>query len=309
MNERFLFLNPELLVSMPQVRREFGPGAYADLLDSIRAVGILQPIQARQVGDELHIVCGHRRAKAALEVGLLEVPVLLSDIQDSEVASIQLIENLIRENLTLRDAAMGVREVFETTAGGSSAVVCELLGKSKGWVSKMLLTTNPSRSNSVARRLLRQDRLNDLEQAYLLCQIEAIDLLRADAIGDEIESYTRALLTKELKHARTRAKMSGTETNRRAEVCSVNIPGADGPEDGEAPEDWGDDKEFASHVADAAVSTLEVSGISLFFPGLSLDVLMFLRRAAVDAVVTAHDRNTKMLALEAIDKQLWAIKE
>lgn len=304
MNGSLVFVNPMSLIAMPQVRTEFDSRAYADLLKSIKAVGVLQPIQARRVGSDLHIVCGHRRTRAAVEAGILSVSVLVTDIPDSEVTSIQLIENLIREDLTLRDAAEGVREVFETAAGGSSAMVCELLSKSKAWVSKMLVVTAPSRANGVARQLLIQDRVSDLEMVYMLCQIEEIDPVAAKTAGEIIETHTRASLKKALTAARLHAGILKNNTAREAGLVS---PDDDDNDDGDDDDDDDDNDEVATHAATPL--TPRASGISLFFPPPSLDVLMFLRRVVVGAIATAQDQAVKMIALEAIDKQLREIKE
>lgn len=94
------------LVPSPfQPRRDMGQAELAALADSIKASGILQPILARKVGDQLEIVAGERRWRAAQLAGLQEVPVLIKKITDDESAVFGLVENIQREDLNAIDKA------------------------------------------------------------------------------------------------------------------------------------------------------------------------------------------------------------
>ena len=90
-----------------QPRKDFAPDALQELVDSIRQHGIIQPLIARQVGDRCELIAGERRWRAAQEVGLTEVPVIIRRANDLEVLEISLIENLQRADLNPIEEAQG----------------------------------------------------------------------------------------------------------------------------------------------------------------------------------------------------------
>ena len=120
-----------------QPRREFDEAALAELADSIREHGVLQPILARDLGGgRRQIVAGERRWRAARRAGLETVPVVMVDAGDESALELALIENLQREDLNPMEAAAGFERL---TAGGmSQAEVAERVGKSRSAVTNAL---------------------------------------------------------------------------------------------------------------------------------------------------------------------------
>lgn len=90
-----------------QPRKDFAPDALQELVDSIRQHGIIQPLIVRQVGGQCELIAGERRWRAAQEVGLTEVPVIIRSANDLEVLEISLIENLQRADLNPIEEAQG----------------------------------------------------------------------------------------------------------------------------------------------------------------------------------------------------------
>ena len=90
-----------------QPRKDFAPDALQELVDSIRQHGIIQPLIVRQVGGQCELIAGERRWRAAQEVGLTEVPVIIRIANDLEVLEISLIENLQRADLNPIEEAQG----------------------------------------------------------------------------------------------------------------------------------------------------------------------------------------------------------
>jgi ParB family chromosome partitioning protein len=88
-----------IVPSQLQPRKEFEPEALRELVDSIRQHGIIQPLIVRKVDGRHELIAGERRWRAALEVGLAEVPVLVRSATDLEVLELSLIENLQRADL------------------------------------------------------------------------------------------------------------------------------------------------------------------------------------------------------------------
>ena len=89
----------EISPSPLQPRKEFGHEALQELVDSIRQHGIIQPLIVRQIDGRYELIAGERRWRAAQELGLREVPVIVRRVSDLEVLEISLIENLQRADL------------------------------------------------------------------------------------------------------------------------------------------------------------------------------------------------------------------
>jgi len=89
-----------------QPRRVFEPDRLAELAQSIRANGIVQPLVVRRSGDRYQLVAGERRWRAARIAELVQVPVVVRDIPDERLLEITLIENIQREDLNPIETAL-----------------------------------------------------------------------------------------------------------------------------------------------------------------------------------------------------------
>ena len=97
-----------------QPRTKFDETALAELENSIREHGVLQPLLVRPMSDgSYRIVAGERRWRAARRAGLTEVPVIIRSLTDAEAAAIALIENLQREDLNAIEEAVGIKRLIE----------------------------------------------------------------------------------------------------------------------------------------------------------------------------------------------------
>ena len=86
-----------------QPRREFDPTALQELANSIREIGIIQPITLRQVDeDRYQIIAGERRWRASQMAGLAAIPAYIRTIKDENVMEMALVENIQREDLNAR---------------------------------------------------------------------------------------------------------------------------------------------------------------------------------------------------------------
>jgi ParB family chromosome partitioning protein len=90
-----------------QPRKEFARETLQELIDSIRQHGIIQPLIVRQIDGRHELIAGERRWRAAQEVGLTQVPVIIRRASDLEVLEISLIENLQRADLNPIEEAQG----------------------------------------------------------------------------------------------------------------------------------------------------------------------------------------------------------
>jgi ParB family chromosome partitioning protein len=121
-----------------QPRTYFDEAALASLVDSIRAVGILQPVLVREVGDdEYELIAGERRWRAARRAGLLSVPALVQVADDESSLEKALVENLHREGLNALDEAAAYQQLIEDFHLTHDAVAHHV-GKSRAAVTNAL---------------------------------------------------------------------------------------------------------------------------------------------------------------------------
>lgn len=96
-----------------QPRRNFDEDALIELAESIKQVGILDPILVQDRGDHYQIIGGERRWRAAMKAGLREMPVIIGNYTEKEIVEIALIENIQREDLTPIEEAMAYKKLMD----------------------------------------------------------------------------------------------------------------------------------------------------------------------------------------------------
>ncbi len=125
-----------------QPRKAFEPNALAELADSIREHGILQPVVVRALpGGVYQIIAGERRWRASRMAGLSEIPAIVIEADDAKVRELALIENLQRQDLTPLEEAEGYRSLMEHS-GMTQEEVAARLGKSRPVVANALRLLN-----------------------------------------------------------------------------------------------------------------------------------------------------------------------
>lgn len=118
-------------------RKDFRDDELAELADSIRNKGLVQPIIVRPVAGGYEIVAGERRWRAAQKAGLHTVPVIARDLEDKEVLELAIIENVQRADLNAIEEATGYRELVERF-DYSQEQLSEIIGKSRSHVANTL---------------------------------------------------------------------------------------------------------------------------------------------------------------------------
>lgn len=123
-----------------QPRRDFLPEALAELAQSIREKGILQPLIVRKSTvkpDTYEIVAGERRWRAAQAAQLHEIPVIIRDLDDTEVLEVAIIENIQRADLNAIEEAMAFRQLMDRF-GHTQEKLAEALSKSRSHIANLL---------------------------------------------------------------------------------------------------------------------------------------------------------------------------
>lgn len=121
-----------------QPRKRFDEEVLADLAESIRVHGIIQPLTVRRLASGYYqIIAGERRWRAAKAAGLQEVPAVIIEADDRKVMELGLIENLQREDLNPAEEARGYRTLMEEY-GLTQEQVARQMGKSRPAVTNTL---------------------------------------------------------------------------------------------------------------------------------------------------------------------------
>ena len=121
-----------------QPRKEFEESALADLADSIREHGVIQPLLVRPLPTGgYQLVAGERRWRASRMAGLSEVPVVIRELSDHETMELALIENLQRQDLNPMEEALGYQSLMEEYQM-TQEEVARVIGKSRPAIANSL---------------------------------------------------------------------------------------------------------------------------------------------------------------------------
>lgn len=198
-SDRILYLSPEVIAPNPdQPRRFFDPEGLEELANSIRALGILQPLTVRQTDQGWELVAGERRLRAASLAGLDRVPCLVLQTDSQSSSLLALVENLQRRDLDFLEEALALDKLLRTYCL-SQDEVARRIGKSQSAVAnKLRLLRLPpdlltrlregGLSERHARALLRLEHDHRLEQA-------ATHILSQNLTVAQTDQYIESLLS------------------------------------------------------------------------------------------------------------------
>ncbi len=176
-----------------QPRTSFSSDSLAELVNSIKARGVLQPLLARphpQQSGQYQIIAGERRWRAAQQAGLHEVPVLIRDLTDVDAMAASLVENLQRQDLNPIEEAEGFRRLVEEF-GLTQEQLGAAVGKSRSHVANVMRLLNLPASVRLdvqtgklsaghARALLAHD---DPETAAKIVLARGLSVRQAEALA------------------------------------------------------------------------------------------------------------------------------
>lgn len=127
----------EIVRNPNQPRKTFDEDKLAELADSIRQNGVLQPILVRRKGQKYEIVAGERRYQASKLAGLKEIPAVVREIDDDKVFQLALIENLQRSDLSPIEEAKGYKQLL-TSRSLTQGELAKILSKSRSAIANTL---------------------------------------------------------------------------------------------------------------------------------------------------------------------------
>lgn len=152
-----------------QPRREFDEEALQELANSIREIGIIQPVTLRQAdGGKYQIIAGERRWRASQLAGLTTIPAYIRTVEDENVMEMALVENIQREDLNAIEIALAYQHLAEST-GMTQARISERVGKSRAAVTNyMRLLKLPAQV-----QMALKDRAIDMGHARALLSLDS----------------------------------------------------------------------------------------------------------------------------------------
>ena len=121
-----------------QPRREFDDDALQELANSIRQIGLVQPITLRDMGDGTYtIIAGERRWRASQRVGLTAIPAYIRTVDDENMLEMALVENIQREDLTAIEVALASQNLIEKHSL-TQHQLSEKVGKNRATIANYL---------------------------------------------------------------------------------------------------------------------------------------------------------------------------
>jgi ParB family transcriptional regulator, chromosome partitioning protein len=137
-NEELVELDLDLLeVNDQQPRTHFDDRKLAELAESIRANGLVQPILVRRKGTRYQIIAGERRWRAALQANLHKIPAVIRDIPDEKLLELALVENIARQELNPIEEAQAYQRLI-SAYNLTQEQVARRVGKDRSSVTNIL---------------------------------------------------------------------------------------------------------------------------------------------------------------------------
>jgi ParB family chromosome partitioning protein len=135
-----------------QPRRDFDDDSLQELANSIRQIGVIQPITLRDMGDGTYvIIAGERRWRASQRIGLITIPAYIRTVDDENMMEMALIENIQRQDLTALEVALAYQNLIEQY-NLTQEQLSERVGKNRATVTNYLRLLKLPASVQVALR-------------------------------------------------------------------------------------------------------------------------------------------------------------
>jgi ParB family transcriptional regulator, chromosome partitioning protein len=326
-----------------QPRRYFDSEALKQLTESIKQHGILQPLLVRLIDGEKHeLVAGERRYRAALEIGLKEVPVVIRELDDNAAFQLALIENLLREDLNPVEETEGILQLLALKLSRSIDEIPPLLRRlqhsrkeaaksSNNVIGKKELDSESANNNVIGKdgddkleddnNVIGKDgddKLEDDNNVIVKNEIDNLDAGNNVIVKDEnekLDSDNNVIVKQELEPEDSDNNAIGKEGDEKLED-SNNVIGKEG-----------DDKQSVSNPVNQELKIVEevFSGLGLMtwesfannrLPLLNLpsDILEELRKGSLEytkarAIATIQDTSVRVAFLEQAINQNWSLSE
>jgi len=187
----------EIIPNPYQPRKTFSEEALQDLAASIKEFGVIQPLLVRRVATGYELVAGERRLRASKLAGLTEVPAIVKELTDKEMAELAMIENLQREDLHYLEEAEGFQQLI-ANFDFTQEELAKRMGKNQSTIANKLrlLKLSPQ-----VRAVLMEEELTERHARALLkvedvqLQMDILDAIRQKGLNvRETEALIQGIL-------------------------------------------------------------------------------------------------------------------
>ena len=196
-----------------QPRTRMDKESLAELAESIKAQGVMQPVLVRPVSaGRYEIIAGERRWRAAQMAGLTEVPALIREVPDEDALAMSLIENIQREDLNPLEEARGIQRLIKEF-GMTHQAAGQALGSSRSAVSNLLRLLHLP---APVQELMMQGKIDMGHGRALLALPAARQIATANLVAHKQLSVreTERLVARELAAPEKKTKSRGSRTDR-----------------------------------------------------------------------------------------------
>ena len=208
----------ELVPNADQPRKSFDEDSLATLAESIKNLGIFQPIVVRKQKNKYQIVAGERRYRAAIIAGLETVPVVVKKYNTEEMTEVALVENLQREGLDPIEEALAYQGLMDTYKQ-TQEMISARLGRSRSYIANMVRLLKLC--DSVQKDLIEGDLTVGQARPLLALRSAAQQMEAAERIKEgELSARQAEQLVKAMMSKKTKSKDT-TEPHDTAEVRAL----------------------------------------------------------------------------------------
>lgn len=214
----------QIIANESQPRTIFDDEKIKELADSIKVHGVLQPIIVRAKNNTYEIVAGERRFRACQSLGLETIPAIVKNLDEEEAASVSLIENLHREDLTAIEEAKAYKAIMEIN-NLKQEELAQKIGKSQSTIANKIRLLNLP--DDIQHAILTKQITERHARALLTIKDEALQrkvlerIIEKDLTVKETENYIDKLLNKDKEKPKGKI-VSKVSRDTRIAINTIN---------------------------------------------------------------------------------------
>jgi len=247
-NEEFLEIDLDLIEpNSEQPRSKFTEESLAELAQSIRANGVVQPIVVRRKGGKFQIVAGERRWRASQKAGIKKIPSIVREVNDEKLLELALIENIQRQELNAIEEARAYKNLIETI-GLTQEMIAERVGKNRtvittflrllklpndilklvedekitaGHARALLMASNAESQRRLAQKVIEMSlSVRETEKAVKRLGREIVQNVEKKSIANKVDANVKAAETKLRRRLSTQVQIipDGKGTGGKVEI-------------------------------------------------------------------------------------------
>ena len=213
----------KIIPNKNQPRLDFYDESIKNLAESIKENGLLQPVTVRKAGNQYELIAGERRYRACVMAGLTEVVCNLMESTDNESATLALIENIQRENLSAIEEAKAYKALLKDS-GETQEQLATKLGKAQSTLANKirLLDLSPKIQQAVSEKRITERHARALLSVEPSKRNRVLNkIIKKDMTVKDTEEYIEKLNQKEKQIYKPKPKTKGFSSNQMIVVNTI----------------------------------------------------------------------------------------